>query len=92
MIVSGNSVPSEQLKDSGCSTSSSRRICCRGDRVRRQGRLRKTPLKRVRDLKASLANADGFFQFARNTVRAAAKISRGAQMRRCRRGRSRHAV
>jgi len=27
----------------------------------------------VRDLKASLANADGFFQFARNTVRAAAK-------------------
>src|SRR5438046_2435666 len=33
----------------------------------------KRPLKRVRDLKVSLANADAFFQFARNTVRAAAK-------------------
>jgi len=74
MIVSGNSVPSEQLEGSGLF-----------DQVFEQGLLpaaisfaervvsERGPLKRVRDLKASLANADGFFQFARNTVRAAAK-------------------
>src|SRR5207249_3273806 len=33
----------------------------------------KRPLRRVREPNVSLANADAFFQFARNTVRAAAK-------------------
>ncbi len=61
MIVSGNPVPSEQLKDSA--------LFDEAKRVVAEGR----PLKRVRDMKVSLANAEGFFQAARNTVRAAAK-------------------
>ena len=74
MIVSGNSVPSEQLKDSGLFDEFFEKDLLPGaiafaDKVASE----KRPLKRVRDLKASLANADGFFQFARNTVRAAAK-------------------
>jgi len=74
MIVSGNSVPSEQLKDSGLFDEFFEKDLLLGaiafaDKVASE----KRPLKRVRDLKASLANADGFFQFARNTVRAAAK-------------------
>ena len=74
MIVSGNSVPSEQLKDSALFDELFERDLLPGaiafaDKVA----FEKRPLKRVRDLKVSLANADGFFQFARNTVRAAAK-------------------
>src|SRR5258708_22741167 len=74
MIVSGNSVPSEQLKDSALFDEMFEQDLLPGaiafaDRVAAERR----PLKRVRDLKASFANADGFFQFARNTVRAAAK-------------------
>jgi 3-hydroxyacyl-CoA dehydrogenase len=74
MIVSGNSVPSEQLKDSGLFDEFFEKDLLPGaiafaDKVASE----KRPLKRVRDLRASLANADGFFQFARNTVRAAAK-------------------
>src|SRR5213594_1905450 len=74
MIVSGNSVPSEQLKDSALFDELLERDLLPGaiafaDKVA----FEKRPLKRVRDLKVSLANADGFFQFARNTVRAAAK-------------------
>src|SRR5438876_5797364 len=74
MIVSGNSVPSEQLKDSALFDEMFEQDLLPGaiafaDRVA----FEKRPLKRVRDLKVSLANADGFFQFARNTVRAAAK-------------------
>jgi len=74
MIVSGNSVPSEQLKDSALFDELFERDLLPGaiafaDKVASE----KRPLKRVRDLKVSLANADGFFQFARNTVRAAAK-------------------
>ncbi len=74
MIVSGNSVPSEQLKDSALFDAMFEQDLLPGaiafaDRVVSERR----PLKRARDLKVSLANADGFFQFARNTVRAAAK-------------------
>ncbi len=74
MIVSGNSVPSEQLKDGALFDELFERDLLPGaiafaDKVASE----KRPLKRVRDLKVSLANADGFFQFARNTVRAAAK-------------------
>jgi len=74
MIVSGNSVSSEQLKDSALFDELFERDLLSGaiafaDKVA----FEKRPLKRVRDLKVSLANADGFFQFARNTVRAAAK-------------------
>ena len=74
MIVSGNSVPSEQLADSALFDEMFERDLLSGaiafaERVVSE----KRPLKRVRDLKVSLANADAFFQFARNTVRAAAK-------------------
>src|SRR5229473_3856911 len=74
MIVSGNSVPSEQLKDSALFDAMFEQDLLPGaialaDRVVSERR----PLKRARDLKVSLVNADGFFQFARNTVRAAAK-------------------
>src|SRR5437016_7174197 len=74
MIVSGNSVPSEQLRDSGLFDEFLEKDLLPGaiafaDKVASD----KRPLKRVRDLKVSLASADGFFQFARNTVRAAAK-------------------
>src|SRR2546425_18940 len=74
MIVSGNSVPSEQLKDSALFDEMFEQDLLPGaiafaDRVVSE----KRPLKRARDMKVSLANADGFFQFARNTVRAAAK-------------------
>src|SRR5256885_273698 len=74
MIVSGNSVPSEQLEGSGLFDEVFEQDLLPGamtfaERVVSERR----PLKRVRDLKASLANADGFFQFVRNTVRAAAR-------------------
>ncbi len=74
MIVSGNPVPSEQLKDSALFDELVEHELLPGaiafaKRVVAEGR----PLKRVRDMKVSLANAEGFFQAARNTVRAAAK-------------------
>src|SRR5437879_5453843 len=74
MIVSGNPVPSEQLKDSALFDELVEHDLLPGaiafaKRVVAEGR----PLKRVRDMKVSLANAEGFFQAARNTVRAAAK-------------------
>jgi 3-hydroxyacyl-CoA dehydrogenase len=74
MIVSGNPVPSEQLKESALFDEMVEQDLLPGavafaESVVAEGR----PLKRVRDIKISFANADGFFQFARNTVRAAAK-------------------
>jgi 3-hydroxyacyl-CoA dehydrogenase len=74
MIVSGNPVPSEQLKDSALFDELVEHDLLPGaiafaKRVVAEGR----PLKRVRDMKISLANAEGFFQVARDTVRAAAK-------------------
>ena len=38
----------------------------------RRAMTEKLPLKRVRDMKLDMPNADAFFQFARNTVKAAA--------------------
>src|SRR6202142_2245931 len=38
----------------------------------RRAMAEKLPLKRVRDMKLDMPNADAFFQFARNTVKAAA--------------------
>jgi 3-hydroxyacyl-CoA dehydrogenase len=72
MIVSGNPVPSEQLKDSALFDEMVEDDLLRGavafaERVIAEGRS----LKRVRDMKVNLADADKFFQSARNTVRAA---------------------
>jgi len=74
MIVSGDSVPSEQLKDSALFDEMFEQDLLPGA-IAFAGKVasEKRPLKRARDLKVSLANADGFFQFARNTLRAAAK-------------------
>jgi len=74
MIVSGNPVPSEQLEDSALFDELVEHDLLEGaiafaKRVVAEGR----PLKRVRDMKVSLANAEGFFQVARDTVRAATK-------------------
>jgi 3-hydroxyacyl-CoA dehydrogenase len=74
MIVSGNPVPSEQLKGTALFDE-----MIEGDL--QAGALafankviaEKRPLKRVRDLKIDYPNAEAFFQFARNTVGAMAK-------------------
>ena len=73
MIVSGNPMPSEQLKETALFDEMVERDLLTGavafaGRIAAEGR----PLRRVRDMKVSFANADGFFQFARNAVRAAA--------------------
>lgn len=69
MIVSGNPVLSEQLKDTllfdamiegdllGGAVAFAGKVVSEGG-----------PLKKVRDLPVKMANADAFFQFARNTV------------------------
>ena len=74
MIVSGEAVPSEKLAGSALFDE-----MIEGDLL--EGALafagkvvaEARPLKRVRDIKLSFPNAEGFFQFARNTIRAAAK-------------------
>ena len=74
MIVSGEAVPSEKLAGSELFDE-----MIEGDLL--EGALafagkvvaEARPLRRVRDIKLSLPNAEGFFQFARNTVGAAAK-------------------
>src|SRR5881296_2208685 len=74
MIVSGNAVPSEQLKDSGLFDEMVEHDLLPGavafaKKVVAEGR----PLKRVRDMKVSLADADGFFRAARDAVREKAR-------------------
>jgi len=74
MIVSGNPVPSEQLKGSALFDEMVEEDLLAGaiafaERIIAEGR----PLKRARDMKVSLANADGFFQAARKKVLAASK-------------------
>jgi 3-hydroxyacyl-CoA dehydrogenase len=73
MIVSGETVPSEKL----AGTSLFDEVVDAGLLERAlefAGRIADSrPLKRVRDIKISLPNAEGFFQFARNTVGAVAK-------------------
>jgi 3-hydroxyacyl-CoA dehydrogenase len=74
MIVSGEAVPSEQLAETALFDEMIEGDLLEGalafaDKVAAERR----PLKRVRDIALSLPNAEGFFQFARNTVTAAAK-------------------
>src|SRR6266446_4000525 len=74
MIVSGNAVPSEQVKDSGLFDEMVEHDLLPGavafaKKVVAEGR----PLKRVRDMKVSLADADGFFRAARDAVREKAR-------------------
>src|SRR5882672_4662436 len=74
MIVSGEAVASDKLAGSGLFDEMIEGGLLEGalafaGKVVAESR----PLKRVRDIKLSLPNAEGFFQFARNTVGAAAK-------------------
>jgi len=74
MIVSGEIVPSEKLAGSALFDEMIEGDLLEGalafaGKVASEGR----PLKRVRDIKLALPNAEGFFQFARNTVGVAAK-------------------
>jgi len=74
MIVSGETVPSEKLAGTALFDEMIEGDLLKGalafaEKVVAEGR----PLKRARDIKPSFPNADGFFQFARNTVGAAAK-------------------
>src|SRR5215470_1133174 len=74
MVVSGETVPSERLAGSALFDEMIEGDLGEGAlafarKVVAEGR----PLKRVRDIKPSFPNAEGFFQFARNTVAAAAK-------------------
>jgi 3-hydroxyacyl-CoA dehydrogenase len=74
MIVSGEAVPSEKLAGTALFNEMVEGELLAGAlafaaKVIAEGR----PLKRVRDMKLSLPNAEGFFQFARNTIAASAK-------------------
>jgi 3-hydroxyacyl-CoA dehydrogenase len=73
MIVSGETVPSEKLAGTALFDE-----VVDGDLLAAAlafaGRIAGSrPLKRARDIKIGLPNAEGFFQFARNTVGAVAK-------------------
>ncbi|HET7764502.1 MAG TPA: 3-hydroxyacyl-CoA dehydrogenase NAD-binding domain-containing protein [Burkholderiales bacterium] len=74
MIVSGEAVPSEKLAGTALFDEMVEGELLAGAlafaaKVVAEGR----PLKRVRDIELSLPNAEGFFQFARNTVAVAAR-------------------
>jgi 3-hydroxyacyl-CoA dehydrogenase len=74
MIVSGEALPSEKLAGSGLFDELVEGDLLKGalafaGKVVAEAR----PLKRARDIKASLPGAEAFFQFARNTVAAVAK-------------------
>ena len=76
MIVSGAPVLSEKLgRDGACSIESWKAICSmRPSQFAQQGRARKAgPHPKVRDRKIEHPNAEGFIQFARNSVAAIAK-------------------
>lgn len=74
MIVSGEAVPSEKLAGSALFDAMIEGDLL-GGALAFAGKVvaEARPLKRVRDIKLSFPNAEGFFQFARNTVGAAAK-------------------
>jgi 3-hydroxyacyl-CoA dehydrogenase len=74
MIVSGEAVPSEKLAGTALFDEMVDGDLLAGA-LTFAGKVvtEKRPLKRARDIKVSLANAEGFFQFARNTVGAVAK-------------------
>ena len=74
MIVSGETVPSEKLAGTALFDEMIDGDLLAGalafaGKVVAEAR----PLKRVRDIKPVLANAEGFFQFARNTIASVAK-------------------
>jgi 3-hydroxyacyl-CoA dehydrogenase len=74
MIVSGEIVPSEKLAQTALIDEMIEGDLLKGalafaGKIVAEGR----PLKRARDIKPSQPNAEGFFQFARNTVGAATK-------------------
>jgi 3-hydroxyacyl-CoA dehydrogenase len=74
MIVSGEPVPSEKLASTALFNEMIEGDLLEGalvfaGKIVGEGR----PLKRARDIKPALPNAEAFFQFARNTVSAAAK-------------------
>ena len=74
MIVSGNPVPSEKLKGTPLFDEFLEGELVAGaiafaQKVVKEGR----PLKKVRDIKIDYPNADGFFQFSRNTIKAVAR-------------------
>ena len=74
MVVSGEAVPSERLAGSALFDEMIEGDLLEGALVfARKIVAEGWPLKRVRDIKPSLPNAEGFFQFARNSVAAAAK-------------------
>jgi 3-hydroxyacyl-CoA dehydrogenase len=73
MIVSGQTVPSEQLAASALFDEMIEGELLKGALAFASKVAEKRPLKLARDIKPTLPNAEGFFQFARNTVGAAAK-------------------
>jgi len=73
MIVSGETVPSEQLAASALFDEMIEGDLLEGALAFAGKVADKRPLKRARDIKPSLPNAEAFFQFARNTVGAAAR-------------------
>jgi 3-hydroxyacyl-CoA dehydrogenase len=73
MIVSGETVPSEKLAGTALFDAMIEGDLLEGALAFAGKVADARPLKRVRDIKLALPNAEGFFQFARNTVGAAAK-------------------
>jgi len=73
MIVSGETVASEKLAGTALFDAMIEADLLEGALVFARKVAEARPLKRVRDIKLHLPNAEGFFQFARNTVRAAVK-------------------
>lgn len=74
MIVSGNSVPAEKLAktalfDRVVETDVLSAAIAYAEQMVRERR----PLKKVRDIKIDYPNAEGYFQFARNTIAGVAK-------------------
>ena len=73
MIVSGETVPSEKLAGTALFDQLIDGDLLAGALAFAARIADSRPLKRARDIKISLPNAEGFFQFARNTVGAVAK-------------------
>jgi 3-hydroxyacyl-CoA dehydrogenase len=73
MIVSGETVPSEKLAGTALFDQLIEGDLLQGAIAFADKVADARPLKRARDITIGLANAEGFFQFARNTVGAVAK-------------------
>jgi 3-hydroxyacyl-CoA dehydrogenase len=73
MVVSGTTVAAEKLRDSGLFDAfSAKDILAASLEFARTLLAERRGLKRARDLRIAMPNAEAFFQFARNTVKAAA--------------------